>query len=159
LPQPVKTSCVAVVLNEAYSKDGVAPEVTLAEITAYSELDGPGATLDRVAEALGGPRAQAAAALLKRVDHGALDAVVGVYDKLDVRGRALAMEVATSESSCDKSAPLLARGMADSDREVARKGAGKLQRCGRAAVPALVRALKSDAGVRRVVAPLLASMA
>lgn len=159
-PEPVRGSCMAIVLDEAYARGQAHPEVTIAEVTAYSEFDAPGATLDTVAKALsgGGTRADAAAGVLKRAKNG-LDPVLHVWSSLDASGRALATDVALT-APCETSAPLLIRAMGDADREVARKGRGKLERCGRAAGPALVDALKEPDFPRRIlVAPLLATVA
>ncbi len=163
LPEPVRTSCVALVLDDsAYDHGRVHPEVTLAELYAYSAFDGPSATLDAVASALdgGGGRAEAARATLERAGSPGFAAMAAQYDKLDAAGRALAMQVAASASGCEASAPLLIRGMGDADREVRRKATGKLQNplCGRAAVPWLVKAL-DDPAQRLTVASLVASLA
>ena len=159
-PEPVRGSCMAVVLDEAYARGQAHPDVTIAEVTAYSEFDAPGTTLDAVAKALsgGGARADAAAGVLKRAKNG-LDSVLHAWSSLDAPGRALATDVAVT-APCEASAPLLIRAMGDADREVARKGRGKLERCGKAAGPALVDALKEpDFARRMLVAPLLATVA
>lgn len=163
LPEPVRSSCVTLVLGDAYTRGNARPDVTVAELTAYSELDHPGATLDEVAKLLtgGGPRAQAAAGVLKRVGKGGLAALAAAYDHLDEAGRALAIEAALSRP-CEESAPLLVRAMADPDREVARKGREKIESpsCGRNAAPALAAALASgDDATRIFVAPMLAAVA
>ncbi|MEO6419746.1 MAG: HEAT repeat domain-containing protein [Polyangiaceae bacterium] len=157
-PEALRGSCLAIVLDEAYARGQAHPEVTIAEVTAYSEFDAPGATLDTVAKALsgGGARADAAAAVLKRAKNG-LDPVLHAWSSLDASGRALATDVAMT-APCEASAPLLIRAMGDADPEVARKGRGKLERCGKAAGPALVDALKEPER-RLLVAPLLATLA
>ena len=139
--EPIASPCIAVILDEVYSKDAH-PVVAIAEMTAFSSFDAPGAKLDDVAKALsgGGARSQAAAALLKRAgdrDRG-LAAVDQAWAKLDTPGRALATDVATS-AGCASSPPLLIRAMLDRDREVKRKGEEALDRCGRAALPALAK--------------------
>ena len=161
LAEPLKTACLTLVLDEAYGHDSARPEVTVAELTAYSAFDGPGATLDKVTEVLsgGGARADAAAAVLKRSGDPGLLAVTRGYDKLDASGRALAMDVAASAPSCEASAPLLVRSLVDGDREVVRKGKSKLERCGKTAGKALIDALLApDQALRTKVAPLVGSL-
>jgi HEAT repeat protein len=162
LPEPIRASCLTLVLDDAYARDVEHPVVTIAELRAYSAFDGPSATLASVAAALsgGGPRAEAAAAVLKRAGAGGLTAAAAEYAKLDDAGRALAVDVAAGAPSCEASAPLLLAALGDASREVARKGREKLERCGKAAAPALVLAVKGkDAAARASAAPLLASIA
>ncbi len=168
LPEGVRTSCLALVLDEAYVRSAPAvstaesaPRVTLSEVSAYSELDTKGASLESIARVLGGgaARAEAAAALLKRAGERGLDAVLGAYDTLDPSGRALAVDVAASAPSCSKSAALFVRTLDDADHEVARKGRSKLERCGTSAVPVLAETLRgTDMARRAAVAPLLAAL-
>jgi HEAT repeats len=162
LPEPVRASCITLVLDEAYGRGLAKPEVTVAEITAYSEFDSPGASMAAVVATLsgGGPRADAASAVLKRAGKPGLDAVLAGYDKLDAAGRARAADVAASASSCEESGALLVRAMADPDREVSRKGRSKLERCGRSASSAMIDAVHGpDMHVRALVAALLATVA
>jgi len=161
LKEPVRTSCVALVLDQAYARGNARPEVTLAELTAYSEFDTPNASPLSLARLLfgGGPRAQAAAAVLDRAGKRGVDAVLESWSELDPAGRALGVDVAVS-SSCEEGAPLLIASLDDKDRNVERKGREKLERCGRAAGPALVQALREGPIARRArVASLLAFLA
>jgi HEAT repeat protein len=161
LPEPIKTGCVALVLDEAYGRGNARPEVTLAELTAFSEFDVPGAKADALAKLLvsGGPRAQSAAAVLTRAGKAGIDAVVGAWKELDPAGRALGVDVAMS-AACEDGAPLLVRAFDDGDRNVERKGREKLERCGRVAGPALVAALGDPQTAHRAkVASLLAFVA
>jgi HEAT repeat protein len=145
LPDPVTTTCVALVLGDAYTRGNPRPEVTVAELSAYSAFDAPGATLESAALALsgGGPRAEAAAGVLKRAAAAGLEATDSTYDKLDAGGRALAVDIAASASSCGASSSLLVRALSDPDEVVREKARAKLEQphCGRDAVPALVAAL------------------
>lgn len=161
LPEPARVGCVALVLDEAYAR-GPKPDVAVAELTAYTSFDHPGATVDEVVRVLagGGARAEAAASILKRIGGPAVGPLAGAWDGLDAAGRALAIDVAASAPTCDASAPLLVKGLADRDREVERKSRGKLERCGKAAAPALTAAVRGkDAGARARAAPLLALVA
>lgn len=135
--EPIMTACMTVVLDEAYSRDPH-PDVAIAEVAAFSAFDAPGAKLADVAKIMngGGARAESAAALLKRAGDAGLAATVAVWDSLDVRGRALAADVAGS-GPCPAATPLLVKALVDRDHEVARKGEETLDRCGRAALPAL----------------------
>jgi HEAT repeat protein len=160
-PEPLRTSCLSVVLDQAYDHGQAHPQVTLAEFTAYSLFDSSSATLDAVAGVLtgGGARAEAAMGVLERSGPKGYLAIASVYDRLDAAGRALAMRVAAAASSCAESAPLLIRGLVDADREVRRKARTKLENpvCGHAAVPALEQAL-GDVKVRADAAELLAKL-
>ncbi len=162
LPEPVTTSCVALVLGDAYARGNSKPEVTVAELYAYSAFDAPGAKLDVVALALsgGGPRAEAAAGVLKRAREPGLEAAAAVYGSLDAAGRALAVDVAASSPSCAASSRLLAPALSDPDEVVREKARAKLEQphCGKDSVPALVAALGVNE-TRARAAMLLASVA
>jgi hypothetical protein len=162
LPEPVTTSCVALVLGDAFPRGNAKPEVTIAELYAYSAFDAPGARLEMVAQALtgGGPRAEAAAGVLKRSGDAGLAATAAMYPKLDAPGRALAVDVAASSPSCAVSSRLLAPALSDPDEVVREKARAKLEEphCWRDAVPALVAAL-GVAETRARAAKLLASVA
>jgi HEAT repeat protein len=161
LPEPVRTSCLAVVLDEAYTRSAAAPEVSIAEVAAITKFDAEGAKLADVAKALGSPRGEEAASLLRRAGDDGLAAVVGEYGSLDARGRALAVDVASSAGSCNgPAAELLTRALADRESEVRRRALGRIERCGKSAGEALVLAVKSDDEARRTAAaPLLATVA
>jgi hypothetical protein len=135
LPEPIKSSCLALVLDEAYVRGGHAkPDVSVAELWAYSELDGPNASLASVAAELGagGRKAEVAAGILKRAGDAALAGVVGAWDKLDTYGRSLALDVGEGASCGAPATQLFLRGLCDKDLVVARKAESALQRCGRA---------------------------
>jgi HEAT repeat protein len=157
-PAPIEASCVALVLDTAYARGLAHPDVGVAELVAYSEFDGPGATLADVASKLATERGIAAAQVLERGGAGALAAVEKAYDALDARGRALAMDVAASHERCEEAAPLLSRGLCEPDGQAPRKAREKLLRCKEAA-PVLARALQADGGSRACLAPMLATLA
>jgi HEAT repeat protein len=161
LPEPVRTSCLAVVLDEAYAHGTSPPEVSIAEIAAVTKFDVEGAKLDDVARALASPRGEEAAALLRRAGDDGLAAVVIAYPSLDARGRALAVDVASSAGSCNgPAAELLTRALADKETEVRRRALGRIERCGKSAGEALVLAVRGDDEPRRAAAaPLLATVA
>jgi HEAT repeat protein len=158
LPEPIDAECVGLVLGGAYAHAAPRPDVGLAEVTAYSEFDAPGATLDDVAKALGGPHALVAQQVLERAGDGALGAVERAYDTLDDRGKALAVDVASSRASCDDAAPLLVRALCEKSGQAPRRSLEKLGRCSGAAA-ALARRLREDGSSRACVAPVLATLA
>ncbi|MGD0528869.1 MAG: HEAT repeat domain-containing protein, partial [Polyangiaceae bacterium] len=157
-PHPIEASCVALVLNDAYTRGLPHPDVTVAELVAYSEFDAPGATLEHVAQKLGGERGIAAAQVLERAGARALDAARSAYDGLDARGRALAIDVAASHEGCVEAAPLLARGLCERGGEAPRKAREKLERC-KGSVAVLASTMRGDASSRACIAPTLAVLA
>jgi HEAT repeat protein len=161
LPAPVRTTCVAVVLDEAYTHGAAAPEVSIAEVAAITKFDVDGAKLGDVARALSSPRGDEAAAMLKRAGDDGLTAVVSEFAALDPRGRALAVDVASSAGACNgPAADLLTRALADRESEVRKRALGRIERCGKSAGEALVLAVRSDDEARRsAAAPLLATVA
>jgi HEAT repeat protein len=163
LVDPVRTSCLSLVLDKAFDRPHEAhPEVTIAELTAYSAFDGPGATLGQVAKALdgGGARSEAAKAVLERAGDSGLTAAAAAYGSLDAPGRALAVDAAIGAGTCEATGPLLVAAMGDKDREVARKANEKIERCGKRAALALIAALQGkDEGQRASVAEVVAEIA
>jgi HEAT repeat protein len=161
LPEPVRTTCLAVVLDEAYTRNLGAPEVSLAEISASTKFDVDGASMDDVAKELLGPRADEAAALLRRGGDEGLAAVAKRWSTLDVGGRALAVDVASSVGGCDGAAmQLLTRALGDKEGEVKKRALGRIERCGKAATESLVNAVRTgDEQTRAATAPLLATIA
>ncbi len=161
LPEPVKTTCVAVVLDEAYARGKNAPEVGIAEVAAITKFDSDKATLDDVAKELAGPRAEEAAAVLRRSGPDGLTAVAKRWDTLDPKGRAFAIDVASSAGTCDgPTVDLLTRGLVDKDVEVKKRALGRIERCGKNAADALASVVKtSDEPRRAATAPLLAAVA
>ena len=157
LPEPVKTSCVSLVLEEAAGA-AAHPDVSVRELIAYSELDASGASFDVLAKALGGPRSGAAVAILKRGGDPALAAVEAAWEAIDPAGRAAALDVAIGNPSCDAGAGILVRGVADLGKELAHAARQKILRCGPAAVKGLVLAVKAGDKKRIAAAPLLAQI-
>jgi hypothetical protein len=157
-PKPIEASCLSLVLNDAYTRGQAHPRVTIAELTAYSEFDAPGATLADVAAQLSGPRGGVAAQVLERAGAAALPAAEAAYASLDARGRAHAVDVAASHDRCEESAPLLARGLCEPAGEAPRKAREKLERC-KGAATVLAAKLRDDPASRVCVAPTLAAIA
>lgn len=158
LPHPIEASCLALVLNDAYAHGQAHPQVGVAELVAYSELDAPGATLEDTAKKLSGDRGFVAAQVLERAGADALAAVEKAYDGLDARGRAFAVDVAASHDGCVEAAPLLARGLCERSGEAPRKAREKLERC-KAAAPVLAARMVQDPPSRACIAPTLVTIA
>lgn len=157
-PKPIEASCLTLVLNDAYTRNQPHPEVTIAELAAYSEFDAPGVTLDEVAKKLASSRGHVAAQVLERAGPAALAAVERAYDGLDTAGRARAIDVAASHEQCDQAAPLLARALCEPSGQAPRKAREKLERC-KGAAGVLADRLRNDAPSRACVAPTLAAIA
>jgi HEAT repeat protein len=162
-PEPVESSCVALVLDtpnvagDARTNGGGVGVVGVAEMTAFSDFDAPGATLDAVAETLSGPRGAAAAQLLERSGPAGLAAVSKAYARMEPRGRALAIDVAAASDRCEDAGPLLAQALCEKEGEAPRRALEKLQRCP-AAASALAHTLRTEPSSRTCVAPLLSTL-
>ncbi len=131
LPEPVKSSCMALVLEDAYPSAKPPPDVSIAEITAYSELDGPDASLEKVALDLGagGRQAQMAEAILKRAGNSALPAIEAAWPKLDVVGRTRAMDAAEGASCGAPATRVFLNGLCEHDANIHRKATHALEVC------------------------------
>ena len=166
--KPLTTSCLSVVLDEAYSPATAdKAQVTIAEITAHTELDESNAEALVGALAGGGPRSKAAAALLERAGKDALPALKSGYGKLDEDGKRLANGVMDA-APCTEQAPFYVGVFGDRIAAIAGKEKGHkaaaaiaedrafkhaedhLRRCGRAAAPALAELLTKHDGAVKV---------
>jgi HEAT repeat protein len=160
-PAPLKTRCLAVVLDEAYVKAKEPdPDVTLAEITAHTEFDGKADPASLAGALAGGQaRARMAAAILSRGGDAAYDAVSEAYPKLDDAGRVLALEV-IDNAPCSKSAPMYVKAMEVGRAGEAHHADDRLVRCSHDAAPALAAALGTGSDKQKVhAANLLALVA
>lgn len=158
LPEPTKTSCVAIVLDEAFERKKAPPVVTLAEVSALTTFDREGASLTDVAKALGTERNEEAAQLLDRAGNDGISAIFPIFSALDTHGRWLAIDVATNAGVCDGPAmDLLTHGLVDKDGEIRKRAQGRVERCGKSGVASLARVVREGDDARRAaVAPLLA---
>jgi HEAT repeat protein len=162
LPAALHTSCLAVVLDEAYAHGD--PRVTLAEIEARTAFDGMAPEALAGALAGGGDRGRAAAALLVRGGSTGIAAAVAAFDKLDPPGRDLAASVVDAAPCRDQVSFFAARFAAASGEDGRPKPSpgdvdpelsharDRLRRCGRASAPALVALLGKGAPRTRVLA-------
>src|SRR5581483_4263518 len=158
--EPIKTSCMALVLEEAYVTQPK-PDVGIADLQAYSELEQGGATAEDIAKTLGGSgaRTDAAAGVLKRAGDAGAKAVLATYASLEPAGRARAIEVASS-MPCDVGAQVLIAALGDKERQLASKAEKRFFTCKKDAAPALIATLGSaDLEARARVAPILAMAA
>ncbi|WP_437578653.1 HEAT repeat domain-containing protein [Sorangium sp. So ce887] len=176
LPEEIRASCLAVVLDEAYAPRGAgdrgapsAPEVrvTIAEVTARTAFDGQGPGTLVGALAGGGERSRAAAALLARSGPEAIEAAIAGYDKLDAAGRQLARGVIDA-APCATQIPFFTARLAAGASAVApRRGPraaapepdpelhharDRIRRCGRAAAPALAEIVTGGGSAAKVAA-------
>ena len=131
LPEPVKSSCMALVLEDAYPSAKTPPDVSIAELTAYSELDGPDASLEKVALDLGagGRQAQIAEAILKRAGNAGLPAIEAAWPKLDLVGRTRAMDAAEGASCGAPATRVFLNGFCERDANIHRKATHALEQC------------------------------
>jgi HEAT repeat protein len=105
LPRAVHTDCVAVLLDEAYVRDG-ASEVGIAEVRARTELDALAGDVAALVRELGAAeaRARAAQALLSRGGPAAVRATVAAWDALAESARERALAVIES-GDCQDTVP------------------------------------------------------
>jgi HEAT repeat protein len=138
LPEPVKSSCLALVLDEAFSAPGKS-DVSIADIAAYSELDVAGVTLDAVAADLGagGERAKVAEAILKRAGDAALAPIANAWPKLDVVGHARAIDAAEGATCGADATRVFLNGLCENDPEIARKAEIAMTQCKQSSAIAL----------------------
>ena len=153
LTTPLKTSCLAFVLDEAYARgESKDMEVTVAEVTALSPFDGASDLAGLVgALAGGGTRARMAAAILTRGGSPAFQLTADGYDKLDDAGRVLALEVLDG-APCAISAPVYTRAMVHGFPGESHHAETRLSHCGKDAVAPLALALEAGPDKQRVAA-------
>ncbi len=148
LPETLKTTCLSLVLERVEGRGGRPP--ALAELVAFTEIDGPGG-LSRLAGELDDPdRGDAAAALLPRAGTAALRPVADAWEGLGDAGRRRAVrsvvELVITAGNADPSAlplaaALLAEAALSGDETASRAAEAGLSRTGAAAVGALEPAL------------------
>ncbi len=153
LPEPIKSSCVGLVFDQAYDRGQPKARLALGEVRAYSALEVGGATLETLAPMLsaGGATSDTALAILKRAGEKALVPLGDAWAKLDEFGRELAIDAAAA-APCGTSTPLLLQGLC-STPETARKAESALARCNRASM--IVNSVHSD---KALACPKIANM-
>ena len=170
LPEEIRTSCLAVVLDTAYAANRAqTARVTLAEISARTAFDGMAAPALVELLAGGGERARGAAALLARMGPEARKAAAVGYSKLDRAGKALAVGLIEA-GPCEEHVPFFAErlGRAAVDAPPRQPGSNierspdvqaevdhardRLRRCGRVAAPKLATMLAEAPDTAKVIA-------
>ncbi len=144
---PLTTSCLSVVLDEAYIPPGVKnARVSLSEVVAYSEFDGA-ESHESLVDALDGEkkRADAAAAVLLRGGEKAFTAVSDKFFSLNEAGRRRAMQVLDA-APCSLSSPVFASMLANKEEREKKHAQDRVRRCGRRSANALAGVLKHGAG-------------
>jgi hypothetical protein len=158
-PEPIRTRCLALVLDEAYAHGRTKDvDVTIAEVTARTEFDDT-PDPDALAGALAGgsERSRMAAAILTRAGARGSTAVIDAYPKLDDLGRVLALEV-IDNAPCETSVPLYVRAMAGGKPGEVRHSTDRVLRCGRSSAPALGDAITKGSLPERMRAAALLAM-
>jgi HEAT repeat protein len=142
LPAPVKSSCVAIVLDHASSEDKGA-QVSIAEVWARPALP---ATVDELVHTLrdGGPTAEAAGAVLRAQGTDAFAAVASAFSTLDESGRRIALDV-LDDAPCDVALPAYIEALVGTSEALRAHARGALGRCGSSAGAAFVTALERAA--------------
>ncbi len=144
---PRTTSCLALVLDDAFVPRGeAAPAVTVAEVEAQTALDGT-RTLDELAAQLGSndeTLARQARAALERGGEPARRAVEKAYGQLDEAGRMRALDV-IDQATCREAAPTYVRVLGSRFESEARHGRTRVERCRRDAFEALSAAVLDPA--------------
>ncbi len=141
LPTAMQSDCYAVVHESSYAA-GKNVRVTFAEITAQSEFGA--ADPDALIQALagGGPRADAAGAVLRTLGDEALRKLAARYVTLDERAQSVALDV-LDHGQCNVALPAYVealRAAAEGQRIHAQQ---RIRRCGKEAGRALAKAVRT----------------
>ena len=158
LPKPVASDCVALVVESAFD-EGRKARVSFAELSALTELDAGDLPALVGSLAGGGPRAQAAGALLRSLGPQAFDAVDGAFDGLDEGGRRVALDV-IDHAPCDVGVRVYARALVGRYNAHRIHARDRIRRCGEKSAATLVLAMKkAQPKLRPVIAAELAIVA
>jgi HEAT repeat protein len=147
LPAPVRTGCVALVLESAAS-DRRDVKVGLGELWAQPTFAG---TTDELVQRIskGGPEADAAAGILRSSGPAALGAVASAFDGLHGEGRLEALDI-LDEAPCDVALPAYVTALespVEAERAHARSA---LPRCGPAGPIAIAHAIEKGGVATRL---------
>jgi HEAT repeat protein len=142
LPAPIRTGCVALVLDTAYAAKKTS-RVTLAELSARTEVDAQ--SIDGLVGALagGGTRATTAASALTLVGDKGFVAVAKAFASLDEGGRRVALEV-MDHAPCGQSASVYVAALLGPFAQQRVHARARLPRCAKDAEQAIMRALDRD---------------
>lgn len=137
-PEPTRSDCYAVALEQAYADPRRGePRVSLAEVSAHTELDGLAPEALAGALAGGDGRAVAASEVLARLGEPGARAAAGLFERLDPAGRQLASRVVEA-ADCAVEAPFQAGRLAataprardEAARAELEHARDRLRRCG-----------------------------
>lgn len=164
LAQPIHTSCLSIVLDEASTGTPAPRSVGIAELGVLAALDfQPETTLVRQLGDADAAKADEALATLLGISSDLTATWRKVYPALSPARRAKVDETVAARG-CTEAAPLAALALSDKDKEVRARAARKLEQCRKESVPALIAALDAaePEGVReagRLLALLAPSVA
>lgn len=144
LPAPVRTDCVALVLESAFEERAGAV-VGVAELAARTDLSGADPKALFGALAGGGERAEAAGALLRTLGAPAFAEIEKGFDGLDEGGRRVALEVVDA-APCEASVPVYVKALVSSFEQQRGHAQTRLRRCGRIAAAALSERFQVSTG-------------
>jgi HEAT repeat protein len=144
LPAPVKTDCVALVLESAFEERAGAV-VGVAELAARTDLSAADPKALFGALAGGGERAEAAGALLRALGAPAYAEIEKGFDGLDEGGRRVALEVVDA-GPCEASVPVYVKALVSSFEQQRAHAQTRLRRCGRVAAVALSERFQASSG-------------
>lgn len=139
LPRPVQTDCVALVLESSFEERPDAA-VSVAELSAATELEGaePKALVGALAG--GGERALAAGALLRALGEPGFAAIAAGFAALDEGGRRVALD-AVDAAPCETSAPVYVSALEGAFEAQRLHARDRLRRCGRVSAELLAARL------------------
>ncbi len=142
LPAPIRTGCVALVLDTAHGAKKTS-KVTLAELAARTEVDAQ--SIDGLVGALagGGPRSATAASALTLIGDKGFTAVAKAFASLDEGGRRVALEV-MDHAPCNQSAVVYVAALLGPSAPQRVHARARLPRCSKDAERAIVHALDRD---------------
>lgn len=151
LPEPVRTSCLSLVVEETYDPKSGKP-LALTDLVVLTEVDTPDG-LERLAADLDADeRGEQAAMLLRRVGELAADPIREAWSSLGQNGRRRAVRV-LAEAAPKKTADLLAVAAVGDDPVAAEAATSGIERAGEAGTRALAAFLeaKDDTEFERTV--------
>lgn len=157
LPNPVRTSCVGVVIESAFADDKAA-RVGIAEIAARPSVSmAPTELIDKIAA--GGQDAEAAGALLRTADRAALETLAARFSTLDENGRRIALDV-LDDAPCDVAAPVYIEALGGPFEAQRIHARGAFVRCGGVSADVVGAAIsKTTGGARAALVDELATVA
>lgn len=150
-PEPVASSCWAIVLDEAPGVPGGA-RVTLSEVRAVPAVDlAPAELVQRLGR--GGQEARMAVEMLAALGVPGFDAVVAAFAGLSGSAKLAAFDV-LSRAPCSVGAPVYARSLGAARGSLETQARDRLRRCGSEGVEALASSAETGADATSIEAML-----